>query len=202
MLGRSDDGIIVCGFSHRNKQSQHGGLRGMLGGRNRLRIDIHRRPQGGMSHQFLHHFEFGSDASEKRRIGVPEGMPADALLNIESRGNGPDVIAKDRGTPVRAPALVQSTRKYPIVGSGEFASLFPGQESFSEKWMQWNRLLGGFSFASAHDAENNRTDYAEFPMLQVNITPLEREQFLASTRSPLPGVQGSVRAGVGDPPTP
>ncbi len=43
--------------------------------------------------------------------------------------------------------------------------------------MQWNRLLGRFSFASADDAENNRTDHAEFPMLQVNITPLEPEQF-------------------------
>ena len=132
MLRRSDDGIIVCGFSHWNEQSQHGSLRGMLGGRNRLRIDIHRRPQGGMSHQFLHHFEFDSDASEKRRIGVPEGMPADALLNIESRGNGPDVIAMDRGTPVRSPAFVQSTRKYPVVGSVNLQSLSKSRELLRE----------------------------------------------------------------------
>jgi hypothetical protein len=59
MLRRSEDGIIVCGFSHRKEQSQHGGLRGMLGGRNCLRIDIYRRPQRGMPHQFLHDFEFG-----------------------------------------------------------------------------------------------------------------------------------------------
>src|SRR5215469_12226238 len=49
-------------------------------------VNIHGRPQRGMPHQFLHHFEFGSDASEKRRIGVAEGMPADALLDVESFG--------------------------------------------------------------------------------------------------------------------
>ena len=67
----------------------------MLGGRDCLRIDIHRRTQRGMPHQFLHYFEFGSDAPEKRGVRVPEGMTADALLDIESRGNGPDVVAKD-----------------------------------------------------------------------------------------------------------
>jgi hypothetical protein len=94
-----------------------------------------------MSHQFLHHFEFGSDASEKRGVRVSEGMPADALMDMESFGNGPNVIPKDRGTPVRPPALVQSTRKYPVVNSGESASLSPGQQSLSEEWMYWNRLL-------------------------------------------------------------
>ena len=83
----------------------------MLGGRNCLRIDIHRRPKRRMPHQFLDDFEFGSDAPEQRGTGVPKGMPANALLNIESRGNGADVVSKDRGTPVRSSSLVQSTRK-------------------------------------------------------------------------------------------
>ena len=136
-----DDGIIVCGVSHSEEQRQHGSLGRMLGGCDCLRVHIHRRPQSGMPHQFLHHFEFGSDASEQGRIGVAEGVPADALLDIESRGNRPDVVAEDRGTPVRSSTLVQSTRKNPVVGSGESASLSPGQQRFTEQWMQWNRLL-------------------------------------------------------------
>ena len=80
-----------------------------------------------MPHQFLHHFELGSDAPEKGGIRVPEGMPADALLDIESRGNGADVVAKDRGTPVRSSALVQSARKNPVIDSSEFAGLPPVQ---------------------------------------------------------------------------
>jgi hypothetical protein len=86
----------------------------MHGGRDGLRIDIHRRPQRGMPHQFLHHFEFGSDASEKRGIGMPEGMPADALLNFESRGNRPDVMG--------APAFCALTDKPHRVAVKEFVA--------------------------------------------------------------------------------
>ncbi len=87
----------------------------MLGGRGCLRIDIHRRTQGGMPHQFLHYFEFGSDAPEKRGVR--------ALLDIESWGHGPDVIAKNRGSPVRSSALVQLTRNIWSMKSDTASSL-------------------------------------------------------------------------------
>src|ERR1039457_5243592 len=68
--------------SHREEEGQDRGLGGVLGRRNGLCVDIHRSPQGGMPHQFLHHFELGSDAPEQSGVGVSEGMPADTLLNI------------------------------------------------------------------------------------------------------------------------
>jgi len=46
-----------------------------------------------MPHQFLHHFELRSDAPKQGRIGVSEGMPADALLNVEGFGDWADVFA-------------------------------------------------------------------------------------------------------------
>ena len=169
-LRRSNDGIIVCGVSHREEQRQHCSLRGMLGGRNSLRVDC--RPQCRMPHQFLHHFEFGSDAPQKRGIGVSEGMPAYALLNIESHGDGSDVIAKDGCTPIRPPAVVQSTRKYPVVDPNEFAGLL------------------------------RRRKQSEFPTFEVHITPLEPEQLAClNPVAAATSTRGLVRAVEGDPPT-
>ena len=99
----------------------------MLSGRDGLGINVHRRSQCGMPHQFLHHFEFGSDAPEKRGIGVAECMPADALLDIEGFGNRPKVFTENTCAPVRPPSFVQSTRKYPVVDSSESAGPPPGQ---------------------------------------------------------------------------
>jgi hypothetical protein len=48
-----------------------------------------------MPHQFLHHLELGSDTSEQGGIGVPKGMPADVLLNMERFGDRPDVLSKN-----------------------------------------------------------------------------------------------------------
>ena len=42
--------------------------------------------------------------------------------------------------------------------------------------MQWNRLLGRLGLASADDAKDDRTDHAEFPTFEVDVTPLEPEQ--------------------------
>ena len=88
-----NDGIVVSGVSHREEQRQHCSLRGVLGRSNCLHVDIHRRTQCGMPHQFLHYFEFSSDAPEKRGVRVPEGMPSDALLDSTKLGNRPNILA-------------------------------------------------------------------------------------------------------------
>jgi hypothetical protein len=43
VLRYPDDGIFFCGVSDREEQCEHSGLRGVLGRRDCLGIDIHRR---------------------------------------------------------------------------------------------------------------------------------------------------------------
>ena len=78
----SYDHAVFKRASHREEEGQDRGLGSVLGRRNGLCVDIHRRPEVGMPHQFLHHFELCSDAPEQSGISV-EGMPADAFLNIQ-----------------------------------------------------------------------------------------------------------------------
>jgi hypothetical protein len=47
---------------------------------------------------------------------------------------------------------------------------------------------------SAHDAENNRTDHAEFPTLKINITLLSPKSSLCLNPSPLPAVMDWLRS--------
>ena len=146
-LRHPNDDIIVCRRRCREKQSQHGCLRGVLGGRNCLRVDVHRCPQRGMPHQFLHHLELGSDTAEQRRVGESESVPADALLNVEGLGNWSNVFAKDGCAPVRPSSFVQAARKGPVFITRKLARLSPGQERISELRMERNRLLRGLCLA-------------------------------------------------------
>lgn len=58
-----------------------------------------------MPNQFLHHLELSSDTPKQRRVGVSERMPADALLDFESPGNRPDVLAENARSPIRTRPL-------------------------------------------------------------------------------------------------
>ena len=80
-----------------------------------------------MPHQFLHYLELGSDTPKQRRVRVSERMPSDALLNHERLGNGPDVLAENARSPIRAAPFVQSACKYPVVTTSELARLLPVQ---------------------------------------------------------------------------
>lgn len=97
----------------------------------RLRIDIHRCPQRGMPHQFLHHFELRADTPEQGRIRVPEGMPANALLNVEGLGDRPNIFPESGCSPPRSPSLVQAAREDPVVMTCKLARLSPGQQRVS-----------------------------------------------------------------------
>lgn len=46
-----------------------------------LHIDIQRRSQRGMPQKFSHDLEFRPNTSEKGRMSVTEGVPADSSLN-------------------------------------------------------------------------------------------------------------------------
>lgn len=130
-----------------------------------------------MSHQFLHHFELSADTPKQRRIGVSESMPADALLNIEGLGNWSNIIAKDGCAPVRPPFFVQAARKDPVVRIRKLIGLSPGRQRISELRMERNRLLRGLRLAAADNTEDDRPGHTEFPMFEVNVTPLEPKQF-------------------------
>jgi hypothetical protein len=78
-----------------------------------------------MPHQFLHDFEFDSEASEQRAVGVAKRMPTNALLNTQLFGNRLNVMAHNCRSPIRLLPIVQSTGEHPIVTGLEFALLFP-----------------------------------------------------------------------------
>ena len=104
-------------------------------------------------------------------------MPADALLNIEGLGNWSNVFAKDGCAPVRPSSLVQSARKDPVLTTYKLARLSPRDQRISELRMERNRLLRGLRLAATDDAEDDRSCNAEFSTLEVNVAPLEPEQF-------------------------
>jgi hypothetical protein len=77
----------------------------MLRGRYCLRVNIQRRAERRMPEQFLHYFELSPHTSQQSRVGVPERMPSESLLDSDSCRSGTYVFAQDRLTPVGPSAL-------------------------------------------------------------------------------------------------
>jgi len=112
---------------------------------------------------------------------VPESVPTDALLDLESLGDRSDVISKDGRSPIRFPSFVESTGKYPVIGGREVAVFSPRHQCCHQQRVKRNRFLGGF--ATAHDAADNRANDVQLPMLKINIVPFDSEEFtLSQTR--------------------
>jgi hypothetical protein len=47
----------------------------------RLRVAVHRRPEGGMSPKFLHSLRVHAQRLDQSRERVPEGVPTDFLVD-------------------------------------------------------------------------------------------------------------------------
>ncbi len=95
-----------CAQPGRKHQRHHRRLRSVLGGRNRLSIDVQRGSQRAMPHQLLHHLEFRAGAPQKGRVGPTKSMPSDAFFNSLVLRRWPNVPAQDRVSPARFPAPI------------------------------------------------------------------------------------------------
>lgn len=51
-----------------------------------MRVDVECRTHGGVSHQFLHDFEFSPDTSQKSGVCVAERAPTDPFLDADPAG--------------------------------------------------------------------------------------------------------------------
>ena len=98
-----------------------------------------------MSKQLLHDFEFCPDTPQESGVGVPERMPSESLLDSCPLRGRTNISAQDRLAPDRLAATVTSTRENPVIRFAVTADLFPFSKSLQDGWMNWHRLLGGFS---------------------------------------------------------
>ena len=98
----------------RKHQRHHRRLGSVLGGRNRLSIDVQRGSHRGMPHQLLLHLEFRADAPQKGRVGPTKSMPSDGFFNSLVLRRWPNVSAYDRVSPARFPTPIPPAREDPI----------------------------------------------------------------------------------------
>ena len=71
-----------CAGQHRREhERKYSCLRCVLRRRDRLRVNIQSRPEGGVSQQLLHHLQVRACAPQKTRIHMSKGMPSDSLLD-------------------------------------------------------------------------------------------------------------------------
>src|SRR5258708_13479528 len=71
-----------------------------------------------MPQQLLHHFDISSDGLEHRRIGMPECVPSNALLQFGFPRGGTDVVSHDCLGPQRVSTLRMRTSKDPVFSFG------------------------------------------------------------------------------------
>src|SRR5712675_1037474 len=67
-----------------------------------------------MPQQLLHHLKLSPHTSQQGRVGVPERMPSELLLNSGSLRHRPYVFAQDRLAPVWSVAPIALACKNPV----------------------------------------------------------------------------------------
>jgi hypothetical protein len=117
-LSRNECHSILFGRGRKN-QRHHRRLRCMLCGRYCLRVNVQRGAERRMPQQLPHHLALSPHASQQGRVGVPERMPSESLLNSDSLRGGTDVFAQDRLAPVRSSAPIALACKNPVIGLDE-----------------------------------------------------------------------------------
>ena len=100
-----------------------------------------------MPQQLLHHFDVSPNLLQHRRVGVTEGVPSNALLQLDSPRRRSDVVAHDRLRPVRVLAGGMRTGKDPICSLAEGRMCAPLQQSLSQRLVKGYRLLRCFRLA-------------------------------------------------------
>jgi hypothetical protein len=104
-----------------------------------------------MPQQLLHYLELSPHTSQQSRVGVPEGMPSEPLLNSESSRHGTNVFAQDRLAPVWSSASVTPACENPILGLDVRTTFSPQHRSVSESPMHWHGLLRVFYAEAGND---------------------------------------------------
>src|SRR6266851_204047 len=125
-----------------------------------------------MPQQLLHHLELGPHTSQQGRVGVPERMPSESLLNPDSLRCRTYVFAQDRLAPVRPSAPIALACKNPVLGLDVGTTFSQLHQSVRESRMHWHRLLRCFGLARAYHSVHDGTDDAHRASLEVDIAPL------------------------------
>jgi hypothetical protein len=136
-----------------------------------------------MPHQLLHDFEFDSEASKQRAVGVTKRVPSDPFLDAQPFGSGLYVVTHDCCSPTRLSPIAQSTGKHPIVTVFEFALLSPFDQCCGKLGMHRNRLLRGFCLAAPFDTTDNRSDDIQLFMFEIDVSLFQTEEFALSQPS-------------------
>src|ERR1700678_1306700 len=125
-----------------------------------------------MPQQLLHHLELSPHAAQQGRVGVPESMPSESLLNSHTLRNRAYIFAQDRLAPVGFSASVTLTRENPVLGFDVGTTLPPLHQRIREDGMHWHRLLRRFGLARAYHSVHDGTRNIHRTSLEVDIPPL------------------------------
>ena len=96
---------------------------------------------GRMSQQFLHGHDVHTSFQEARSKRVTEGVPSNALLQLDSPRRGSDVVSHDRLRPVRAFTIGVRTGEDPIFSLAEGSMSTPFQQSLSQRLVKAHGFL-------------------------------------------------------------
>src|SRR5271170_3431558 len=124
-----------------------------------------------MTQQFLHNLDIFSVRFEKSRVGAPERVPRNTLVDAEFLNERFDVIAHNGLQPHRlSPALLSSPAairsENPIFRVMIWRLTMPSQKVLHGVFIDRDWLLRGFSLAAAHNLVHNRS-------VDINLQDLE-----------------------------
>ncbi len=102
----------------------------------RLPVHVQRRPDVGMAHQFLLHFDGRPCFVQERPVSVAEGMPADPGYQGRAFSRRLDVILKCRGRTQWKFARLQRAGKNPIFVARELGGPLPAEQDLRERRIQ------------------------------------------------------------------
>src|SRR5215467_6252113 len=103
---------------------------------------------------------------------MPEAVPPNTLLQLDSPRCGANVVAHDRLRPVRAFALGMRTGKDPIFSLAEGSMSTPFQQGLSQRVVKGYRLLRCFRLADPDNLTNDGASYTCLLCGEVDVLPL------------------------------
>jgi hypothetical protein len=109
-----------------------------------------------------------------------ETYATQCAFEYQAFGKRLDVMTQNCCSSVRLSPVVQSAGEYPIVTGLESGMLSPRNQRRGELRMHRNWLLRGFCLAAAFDSADNRSDDIQLPMFEINVPPLQAEEFALS----------------------
>src|SRR5215472_10913212 len=113
-----------------------------------------------MTHQLLHDFELGPNASQKRRVSMSEGMPANPFFDPDSFRNRSDNGSKNRLTPIWMTSAIMLIGEHPVVPIAIVAAVTPLSECLGKNRMHGHWLLRCFRLASPDNAISDGARHA------------------------------------------